>query len=236
VIPDLAPDIIIAAQRADAHVAESRARAEELATIVDGSAKPLAALLEQIERYPRQTRDAAWTLFDPATAPAPLAGGMVSKYAPLGALFGTKPDAARLAAEATLPDLARALDAFGGTLSSVEYRLTSAHRDVQRYAKVEIPAPSPMLAALLRDETRDVTKLAPEITAELSKLRLRLAEGLLPTAHRQIHAGDLTGLAATNGLTTVGAKRLFDTHAQVKHLGKALDHQRRLTQSRSITR
>jgi hypothetical protein len=42
VIPDLAPDIIIAAQRADALVAEYRVRARELAVVAYGSAKPIA--------------------------------------------------------------------------------------------------------------------------------------------------------------------------------------------------
>jgi Ti-type conjugative transfer relaxase TraA len=239
VIPDLPPGFIIAAQRADAHVAEYRARADELAAIVYGSAKPIAALLEKIERDPHGSDDVARTPFYPATAPAPLTGAIVPKYAPLGALFGTKPDAARLAAEAALPDLVQALTRFGDANNRVERSVTTDHYHVQRRAKVEIPAPSQALAAVLRDETpRDLTKLAPEITDELTNLRRALDKGLPPAANGQIGKGDLPGFAAANGLTPEGAKRLLDTTVKVQETVKQIDdqlaQQRRQTRSRSI--
>ena len=202
----------VGAAQADG-LAEARARVELLAEVVYGSSRPVARLLDDIVRDPRGSHDVA----DRLRNAAPLAGADVPKF---GGLLGVKPDAARQAARDQFLPLVKAVGAVAPFLKSVEDKLLAGHRDAQKYARVEIPAPSPALAAVLRDETPHAAKLDPATAKELAKLRRAFDEGLSHTEKRQIAKGDLAALAASAGLSSAQTQRLADTAVKVNQFTK----------------
>jgi hypothetical protein len=203
----------VGAAQADG-LAEARARVELLAEVVYGSSRPVAWLLDDIVRDPRGSHDVAGTLRNAA----PLAGADVPKF---GGLLGVKPDAARQAARDQFLPLVKAVGAVAPFLKGVEDKLLADHRDVQKYARVEIPAPSSALAAVLRDETpHAAAKLDPATTRELAKLRRALDEGLSHNEKRHIAKGDLAALAVSTGLSSSQTQRLADTAAKVNQFTK----------------
>jgi hypothetical protein len=242
VIPPPTADEVAAAQQADLRIAGLRNYVTELGVAAFGSEKPVAAILKEIASAPRDNEanmEVIDTLFNPATAP-PLKGAVVGKYdellgSKLGSLFGVKADDMRRQAETDRFDLANALCNFAPLLCAVEDGLKAAHREAQRFAKVEIPAPSPVLAAALRDGT--TTKLDPAAAAELSKLSRVISEGLPPADKRLIAKGDLPGLAASTGLPPAAAKTLADTSVQAAQLAKQVQVlSQAQTQSLSLVR
>jgi hypothetical protein len=240
VIPPPTADEIAAAQQADQRIAKLRDYVTELGVAAFGSEKPVAAILMEIASAPRDNEanmEVIDTLFNPATAP-PLKGAVVGKYdellgSKLGSLFGKKRDDTRIQADFDRWDLGNALCNFGPLLCAVEDGLKAAHREAQRFAKIEIPAPSPALAAALFDGPRpDAAKLDKTTTAELKNLRRAFDEGLPHRDKQLIYKGDTVGLAASTGLSAVQANSLAATFSSTARLAKEVRAQ---TQSREHT-
>ncbi|WP_170873291.1 BID domain-containing T4SS effector, partial [Brucella intermedia] len=141
-LSDLTPAEVSERARASDYVQRRRGEVEQLCLIVFGRSAAMSDALSRIDSNPQLAWDVSREL---RTEPGQF-GNLVGEAG--GWIRAATPD--RQNAEASLPRLATAIEAYGSAVNYQQSRIAQEHAAEQRRLSVEVPMPSSGLAAMLQ--------------------------------------------------------------------------------------
>jgi predicted kinase len=222
-LPDLTEKEIASALHASARLADKRAEIENLSRLVFGNSHPVASSVLSI----RDARSGA-------------AAGDDVREGRLGEMAGEEkgwlrgPSPARQSAEAHAPRLAAALADYGHAVDFERHQIASQHRETQARQRVEIRAPSPDLARVLKSEGHDQVRRLnsePSLRREFETITLAINRRLATIDKADLKDGNVARLASSLGVTRDQAASLRQVHEQACAL-----QEKNLRQNREIAR
>lgn len=222
-LPDLTEKEIADRLHTSARLADKRAEIDNLSRLVFGNSQAVASSVVGI-------RDAR----SGAAAGDDVREGRLGEMAGEGKGWLRGPSPARQAAEAHAPQLAAALADYGHAVDFERHQIVSQHRETQARQRVEIRAPSPELAGVLKSEGHDQVRRLnsePSLRREFEAIMLAINRRLAPTDKADLKGGNVARLASSLSVTRDQAASLRQIHEQARAL-----QERNLRQNREIVR
>ncbi len=222
-VPDLTEKEIADRLHASTRLADKRAEIENLSRLVFGNSQAVASSVAGI-------RDAR----SGAAAGDDVREGRLGEMTGEGKGWLRGPSPARQAAEAHAPQLAAALTDYGHAVDFERHQIVSQHRGEQARQRVEIRAPSPELAGVLKSEGHDqVRRLSsePSLRREFETITMAINRRLAPMDKADLKEGNVARLASSLGVTRDQAASLRQVHEQARGL-----QERNLRQNRELAR
>ncbi|WP_313195227.1 zeta toxin family protein [Shinella zoogloeoides] len=222
-LPDLTEKDIADRLHASARLTDKRAEIENLSRLVFGNSQAVATSVLSI-------RDAR----SGAAAGDDVRGGRLGEIAGEGKAWLRGPSPARQAAEAHAPQLAAALADYGHAVDFERHQILSGHREEQARQRVEIRAPSPDLARVLKSEGHDQVRRLnsePSLRREFETITLAINRRLAPIDKADLKDSNVARLASSLGITRDQAASLRQVHEQARAL-----QEKNLRQNREIAR
>ena len=223
--PDLSDAEIAERARSSAVMQRQRETIAAHARITFGHDGVGDRLIAAVEQNPSQSTALARSL---ATNP--------ERYGALAGAPGRwlRPDSQeRQQAKAELIQLSHAVEDYGRALEAERPRVIQEHQAEQKRAQIGVPAPTPMLQAVLDapEDQRNRRLTAASVRDELSRLNLSLHERLSSSERRAIAAGNTASLSHALGVDPSQAIEIAHAVRQVQQT-----HERTQSLHRPMTR
>ena len=222
-LPDLTEKDISDRLHASARLADKRAEIDNLSRLVFADRQAVSSSVAGIH-------DARGG----AAAGDDVREGRLGEMAGEGKGWLRGPSPARQTAEAHAPQLAAALADYGHAVDFERHQIVSQHRDEQARQRVEIRAPSPELAGVLKSDDHDQVRRLnsePSLRREFETITLAINRRLAPIDKADLKDGNVARLASSLGVTRDQAASLRQVHEQARAL-----QEKNFRQNREIAR